>query len=993
MNNGEYKSSEEKIHELMDSFADKDNDDYRQVKEILEKKKILDIEAQKIPNLKGLNVYERNALNLQRETLTMDEIKKACLSFQRIPDSAGLSEQFIKFLAAPVFSKRSGLENLSQTKDHKCSKAIIEWAKGEHEALKYEILSGGLELQEQLTSLEMKNYFFKRTQTMLESQTYKLVYPQELLDDEAVKKGYRAIAIDSLLGTKEKELKKFQSFYDFLKLSEELHKILQKEDLTVEEKKTYVHIALTRSHGYRFADQIDYFRGKHSRNSKILDKCIADPQIINLIEKEVPFDTVVMCDDLLGKTKIEEIELMTRIYGEVHSTIIKEHIREQVDTSYSQDEKLRFYKEVIQEKLLKENHQELVKELNQSFNKLSDPSSISSETFNQFEKIYAVIHSNESKVRYDYIESKELLADLGKNVFGQKSWKKFDTILLLKQELSNEKVKKTIHLPEMMQKSLEEITNQRIENGLRAIGITGIVRSGQTKPEEIANTMLQLKTHFAEWDDGLEKQVKTYLSAHLPRDEQEQAIKIFNEKQVIQEVVSILPNGEEKWQKLLDSSAHADIVNKVEEVKQVLVKDKVDYVFPAVAKIIELELDRRKINYSSSKDIKNLLELLNDPEKRKSLVRPIQEKLQNKQFQPVESQVAEWIKHYVGMNAKQIENKKQAMVFKIEKILAKKINEKETAASQFYNDLIKAKKGINYIMDSALYNVISRESSEPHKEKNFAERIYKNTEILRWTTQNPALKKVFYECQKRVPFGVISTSNQLYLVEDSEMRKRTKPNIQDWWSERMDSFRGILDMHVEKKNEEISKLNQKIANLGAFDAEICAEVVWSLVVDTAGVPIDLASQNQYFFSISDTDFYRNTGKITQVVESYKKVKEHIEKQEAEKEQKAGLLSEKEITKLVSMQTIAESLKKTNDAPKTAVEVSPTTDFASLKKQALKEVPTAGGSGLNRETKEPLVQMRVFTEVKKSAIEKEKEKKESTLSVNDRIALLERGRAN
>jgi hypothetical protein len=990
MNNEEYKSPEEKIRELMDGVTDKKSDDYRQVEEILKKKNILDKKIQDNPDATVLKV-----LNSQYETLTMDEIIKASLSFQRIPGSAESGEEFVEFLAKPTFNKLVYLEIISQSKNSDYSKENIEWAKGEHEALKYEILSGCLELQEKLTSLEMKNYIFQRTLQTFEGQLHRALYPRELLNDEAVEKGYREIAIDSLFGTKEKELEKFQLLYNYLKMNGELHKFLQKDDLTVDEKKTYVHIALTRSRGYgdEFADKIDYYRGKHSRNSKILDKCIANSAIIALIEKEVPFDTVVMCDDLLGKTKINEIDLMIKLYGEVQSTIIKEHIRKQVDTSYSQDQKLRFYKEVIQEKLLKENHQELGKEVNQSFNKVSDSSAISSETFNQFEKIYVVIHSNESKVRYDYIESKELLADLGKNVLGQKSWEKFDTILLLKQELSDEQVKETIRLPEMMQKSFEEITNQRIENGLRAIGVTGIVRSGQTKPEEIANTMLQLKTHFSDWDDGLERQVKTYLTAHLSRDEQEQAVKIFNEKQVIQEVVSILPNGKERWQKLLDSSAHADIENKVEEAKKVLVKEKVDYVFPFAAKIIELELKKRKIDYISQKGSQDFLELLNNPKKGQSLVLSIQEKLQNKQFQPDESQVAAWINLYVKTDAVERRSQKQAIVKKIEKVLAKKTNEKNTAASQLNKDLTKARYKIESNMDTELHNVTPRYSFEPHIEKKFTERIYKDKDILRWTTQNPALKKVFYECQKRVPFGEVITSNQLYLVEDSEMRKRMKPNIHDWWSGRMESFEKILDMHVDKKNQLISKLNRRIADLGAIDNKIGAEVVWSLVVDTAGPPINLASQNRHFFDSRDSDFHENTRKVEDVVNSYEEVKKYIETQEVEKKQKADLLPVKETTKSISMQTIAESLKKTSGAPKTAVEASPTTDFASLKKQALKEVPQAGSSGLNRETKESLVQMREFTEVKKSAIEKEKQNKENTWSWKDRIASFIRGRAN
>ncbi|EPH99092.1 hypothetical protein D920_01460 [Enterococcus faecalis 13-SD-W-01] len=971
MSNEEYKRPKEKILEVMDSVPDKNNNYYKQVMETLKKRE----------EWKWLDGEELAARRKQK-ILTMDEVVEACHSFQHITDNADVGKVLFNYLSEPITNKKFWLKTIIQTKNGKHSEDVIEWAKEEHEKLTVEIQSGCLDLQDKLTSMETKNYIFSMTSDLFHSGTHRSFNYRELTNGEAAEKGYRKIAIDSFFGTKEEEQGIFELFYDYLKHNERLHEILKSKNFSYLEKKAYIHIAVTRSNLGISADAIPYIHGKFERKSSVINKQIADKKIAAFIDKEVSIDTVIMCDDLLGKTKIDTADLMIRLYGEVKSTAIKEYIREKAAASLIREDQLHFYKETILQKLTKENQQELGQAFVHLLKQTSDSSAITSKKLHQFEKVYAVVHSEESKARYDYLEAKELLNGLGKITFGQEAWEKFDKIVLLRQEVSDKKVKETIQLPEMMEKSVEEIRKQRIENALRTIEVDKSVHRG---PDEIADTMLKLKAHFIDWEDKLKEQVQTYLTNHLSKDDQEQVGQIFKDKEVLQEVLSILPNWEVKWQKMLDSLARAPAVNKVDEIKEALDKRKIDYLFPIAAEFIQVELDNKQIPHSTPHERKKVLDLLKNTEREKELVGSITKKLQSNEFQPSEDQVNRWINRYLKMDAEEIEAEKRKIVLAIEKLISKKTKGKDTALTDFRKDLVRAEQNIEGIMRTAFLAEINHNFYRTDKEEKFADCIYRSEEIRHWMKQNPALKEVFYEGQKRVPFNEFSTWN------NSKENEQVKPNIRDWWLERWGRVRDILEFYADKKQFLTSALNQRIEMLKEVDdSNQSAEVVWSLVVDKAGVPIDLDSQYKHLFNPGDTDYWRDVKRAQALVDSYISLKEHNQEQkEARIQPTATIPPQKETITRESKQSLAEKVKVTGTIPKTnAAVTSQPAAFETVKRQVTKEIPETSGSNLKREN-QGLVKIEALKDLKKEISENNQQKKRNESIVQEKKKAFEK----
>ncbi|WP_148282902.1 hypothetical protein [Enterococcus hirae] len=100
-------------------------------------------------------------------------------------------------------------------------------------------------------------------------------------------------------------------------------------------------------------------------------------------------------------------------------------------------------------------------------------------------------------------ESKKQLSYLGRLVFGENQWHKFETVQAFKEELKETEAKKNSSLSEMMKKDLSEIENQRYMNGLRSIDnkLANNDYLKQLKPEQIATIMLQLKVNYPNWTE------------------------------------------------------------------------------------------------------------------------------------------------------------------------------------------------------------------------------------------------------------------------------------------------------------------------------------------------------------------------------------------------------------------------------------------------------------------------------------------------------------
>jgi hypothetical protein len=201
--------------------------------------------------------------------------------------------------------------------------------------------------------------------------------------------------------------------------------------------------------------------------------------------------------------------------------------------------------------------------------------------------------------------------------------------------------------------------------------------------------------------------------------------------------------------------------------------DYLKHVFPVAAELVRVEMNNKQMPHSTPHERKKVLDLLKNTEREKELVGSITKKLQSNEFQPSEDQVNRWINRYLKMDAEEIEAEKRKIVLAIEKLISKKTKEKDTALTNFRKDLVHTEQNIEGIMRTAFLAEINHNFYRTDKEEKFADCIYRSEEIRHWMKQNPALKEVFYECQKRVPFNEFSTWN------NSKENEQVKPNIRD----------------------------------------------------------------------------------------------------------------------------------------------------------------------------------------------------------------------
>ncbi|OWW60537.1 hypothetical protein B645_07120 [Enterococcus hirae 88-15-E09] len=222
----------------------------------------------------------------------------------------------------------------------------------------------------------------------------------------------------------------------------------------------------------------------------------------------------------------------------------------------------------------------------------------------RFDRFYRLLNSPESKKQLSY---------LGRLVFGEEQWHKFATVQAFKEELKETESKTNSPLSEMMKKDLSEIENQRIMNGLRSIdnNLENDDYLQQLKPEQIATIMLQLKINYPNWSEKSFEQVNKQLNTHLNEEDKIQTNKILNEKELILKISAISTEMGEIAKNIAHNlTDDMKVRYVVEEVRKELEKQKVNYLFLEVRKIIDRTLYEHEIDCDYRSDREKALDLL-----------------------------------------------------------------------------------------------------------------------------------------------------------------------------------------------------------------------------------------------------------------------------------------------------------------------------------------------------------------------------------------------
>lgn len=150
-------------------------------------------------------------------------------------------------------------------------------------------------------------------------------------------------------------------------------------------------------------------------------------EILTLLEEEVTPELVNKYDKVLVLGEQGTVELMTQIYVETQFTLVKDSVRHQVNTSFKETDRLEFYKKSIIEKLRKESRSDLGDKLEDLLNSRSK--------IHRFDEFYRLLNSPELKQQLSY---------LGRLVFGEDQWHKFETLQAFKEELKDTEAKKIV---------------------------------------------------------------------------------------------------------------------------------------------------------------------------------------------------------------------------------------------------------------------------------------------------------------------------------------------------------------------------------------------------------------------------------------------------------------------------------------------------------------------------------------------------------------------
>ncbi len=924
MNNEEYQDPKQKVLKLMGNVVDKNSMAYQQVAEVLIRRDLVMDALNNMPNY-YFTISEAKQLSDKDKQLPMEEVVKACLSFQQISDTQGSGKLVFDLLMEPIISRMSKLTKLEKMHvDYNREAPYLR------QQLAFEIKKGCIDLQYGLDSFEVKTHALKKSIEILNlNKDYyqeRLNIPNSLYESVEVS-GYREIIIDSFFGimgqNKGQNQEAFRLFFDCLKQDKYLPELLQRTDLSENEKKAYIHAAVKQSHLPLSGNAINYFREKDQTKSRSkVAKQIAEKEIVYLIAKEVNTDTAITFDEMLRGKREKTVAFMTRLYAEAPSTRVKESIRKQVEKSFDLDAKFAFYKESVRQRLTQEQRQ--AAEL--SSKAALHPHAATLAKLEQFEKIHTVFELPESKQQYDYPESKELLAGLRKCLFGDEVGRKIETILLLKQEAPKEKV----DVPELLEKNIKEIQKLRIASGLHTINAKIFVAAKlpdafdekKVHIEELADTMFKLKANFSNWNARIQKQVKKQLMPHLKEKERNQVIKIFKEKEALHQLFAVDPELEKEWKKSISTTSLLNRTSKFDKLEQALEK------LPIHEKI-------RKVKQA---------------EKGKNAIFPELDKNEIRQFEST-----------------------------IDNILSEKSpSDKERIIRGLRKKLIDERVKIKDILKNV--SIFVREHGDPATsiEKQFHEELYKDEMIQNFVKRDPKLKTSLYECQQLVPFTEksIDIQNRQFLKENKRMNGLVAYVL---CKKQGDVFSRLPMQSSSDKDQQISNLNYAMEELWEKDRKKCLKVIKMLLLDSTGHKMTLGGSYIQDFRSTKFGSQENRGLVEKIFEKYEHVKAYRpEQKHGEKWASTTLSAQKETTKPESAQSLAGKIQGTRAVPKTnpAVTSQPAA-FETVKSRVVKEISGTSNLGLNSTG---LVTFQALKDQEKEAAEINRQKKEKGSAV-------------
>ncbi|EOB3456425.1 hypothetical protein ACIJDO_001585 [Enterococcus hirae] len=948
----------------MERFSDKTSEGYHQMKAVLNKfpYKITADYQQLLDTLRGgtaINRFEtldELIMMLKQERVITREIVESCLYFQQNSDNVINQIHLFDLLMVPTRNLTEQLNLLTSL----TNSLSVDGEKFFHENVLFSInkikLSTDeiekiikeicIELQYGMDSAKVKEDILARTFELLNegSVNYQQLVNMELDYEE----GCREIVIDGFFETMNRSSKnnEYKWFFDFLRDDKIISKLLQRKNLSEAEKKTYISIATNHSDSPFIGNSIPYFKKINLKESTIITKKrILDQELVYLIAKEVTPELAVKYDEILRGEEQGTVEVMTQIYVESQSTLVKESVRQHVNTSFKETDRLEFYKKSIIEKLKKENRSDLGDQLEDLLN--------SGAKIDRFDRFYRLLNSPESKKQLSY---------LGRLVFGENQWHKFETVQAFKEELKETEAKKNSSLSEMMKKDLSEIENQRHMNGLRSIDnkLENNDYLKQLKPEQIATIMLQLKVNYPNWTEKNFEQVNNQLSTYLNEEDKIQTNKILNEKEVILRISAISMEMGEKAQTIIlapiDKIKGLDIVG---EVRKDLKKQKVDYLFPIILETINHTLSEEGIDCSNRSDREKALNLLQDYQTKKEILPKIEEALQQKKegetlstviysvmsrewgnssdvtdlkkrfgddgegllketkdlsqaeslLQSIkealrsqninftESDVINWTEKCLSMDEKKRQSESQVVINKIKNSLLKIKNKKNTkqvrvnkVIETFQKDLNNKKEEIKKQMKYSVIEVYEFRDDRLSIEEQFSNILNQKEKIQHFIHTYPKLKSVIDECSKQIPLVSVDLKKVTINEVESNNNKYFKnlnqvltPFEREWWQQESDKIKQFINTYVSPKNLLVSDVNRQIEELLIKDEHCCSQVVLSFLVYSSGVFKNINPKYTAGYLNKDSEHQQNRWKIKRLVESFEKLHSHRQEMKQLKE--------------------------------------------------------------------------------------------------------------
>lgn len=946
----------------MERFSDKTSEGYHQMKAVLNKfpYKITADYQQLLDTLRGgtaINRFEtldELIMMLKQERVITREIVESCLYFQQNSDNVINQIHLFDLLMVPTRNLTEQLNLLTSLTNslsvdgdkffHENVLFSINKIKLSTDEIEKKIKEICIELQYGMDSAKVKEDILARTFELLNEGSVKY---QQLVNMELdYEEGCREIVIDGFFGMMPDPDDKYKWFFDFLRDDKIISKLLQRKNLSEAEKKTYISIATNHSDSPFIGNSIPYFKKINIKESTIITKKrILDQELVYLIAKEVTPELAVKYDEILRGEEQGTVEVMTQIYVESQSTLVKESVRQHVNTSFKETDRLEFYKKSIIEKLKKENRLDLGDQLVDLLN--------SGAKIDRFDRFYRLLNSPESKKQLSY---------LGRLVFGENQWHKFETVQAFKEELKETEAKKNSSLSEMMKKDLSEIENQRYMNGLLSIDnkLANNDYLKQLKPEQIATIMLQLKVNYPNWTEKNFEQVNNQLSTYLNEEDKIQTNKILNEKEVILRISAISMEMGEKAQTIIlaptDKIKALDIVG---EVRKDLKKQKVDYLFPIILETINHTLSEEGIDCSNRSDREKVLNLLQDYQTKKEILPKIEEALQQKKegetlstviysvmsrewgnssdvtdlkkrfgddgegllketkdlsqaeslLQSIkealrsqninftESDVINWTEKCLSMDEKKRQSESQVVINKIKNSLLKIKNKKNTkqvrvnkVIETFQKDLNNKKEEIKKQMKYSVIEVYEFRDDRLSIEEQFSNILNQKEKIQHFIHTYPKLKSVIDECSKQIPLVSVDLKKVTINEVEGNNNKYFKnlnqvltPFEREWWQQESDKIKQFINTYVSPNNLLVSDVNRQIEELLIKDEHCCSQVVLSFLVYSSGVFKNINPKYTAGYLNKDSEHQQNRGKIKRLVESFEKLHSHRQEMKQLKE--------------------------------------------------------------------------------------------------------------